>query len=364
MFQNRIDKIKATLTKNKLEAVLVSSVSNIAYLTGYTNFSPHEREAFLLITKNKQYILTDARYSEAIANQVKHLELVEVSSKKSAKKIISQLSKTHSIKNLGIEEGNLTVAEFNAFSYFKKLKHVDFKKNRAIKDDQEIRLIEKACQISDQAFNYVLSKVKTRITEKELAFEIEFFIKKNGVELSFPPIVAFGKNSSIPHYQTGSAKLVTKNGLFILIDFGVRVDSYCSDMTRTIFFGDPSEEQEKIYQVVLESQQKAVNFINSLIKSRKKIKAVDVDRIARDYIISKEYPSIPHSLGHGIGLEVHEHPYLSQRSKEELKTGMVFSIEPGIYIPNFGGVRIEDLYVLEKDRVRQLTNSAKNLETF
>ncbi|MBI2334310.1 M24 family metallopeptidase, partial [Candidatus Daviesbacteria bacterium] len=167
---------------------------------------------------------------------------------------------------------------------------------------------------------------------------------------------AFGKNSSIPHHQTGDKRL-TINDKLILLDFGVKLNGYCSDMTRTIFFGKPSEKQRKIYETVLEAQKIAIRFINS----GKKIKAKDVDKVAREYIKSMGFPDIPHSLGHGVGLEVHEHPYLSSKSKEELKEGMVFSIEPGIYIPDFGGVRIEDLFVLENRNLRQLTTSHKNL---
>ena len=132
-------------------------------------------------------------------------------------------------------------------------------------------------------------------------------------------------------------------------------------MTRTMFFGKPSEKQKRIYETVLKAQQKAIDYIHSAIKSGKKVMTAKADEVARDYITSKDYPTIPHSLGHGIGLEVHEHPSLSPKSKEILKPGMVFSIEPGIYLPGFGGVRIEDLYVYEEKGLRQLTNSAKNM---
>ena len=189
---------------------------------------------------------------------------------------------------------------------------------------------------------------------------MEYFIKKHGAELSFPSIVAFGKNSSVPHHQTGNTKLTERIKL-ILLDFGVKYENYCSDMTRTIFFGKPSEKQKKIFEVVLEAQQKAANFLGSAIKFGKKVSASEVDKAARDYIISKGYLTIPHSLGHGIGLEVHEHPSLSPRSKDTLKEGMVFSIEPGIYLPNFGGVRVEDLFVIQKNTLNQLTLSSKKL---
>ena len=277
---------------------------------------------------------------------------------------------------MGIEEDELTITEHKLLKkHFKKTKHFDIKAHRSIKTPEEIKKIEKAAKLGDLAFKYILKKIKTGITEKQLAYELEMFIKQNGAELSFPSIVAFGKNSSIPHHQTGDSILGEKNGQFILLDFGVKYQNYCSDMTRTIFFGNPTEKQEKIYKTVLTAQQKVIDFINSATGSGKIVKASEVDNIARDYIISKGYPTIPHSLGHGIGLEVHEHPSLSPKSKEFLKEGMVFSIEPGIYLKGFGGVRIEDLfcisktvpsetkglYVLEEKGLKQLTKSSKEI---
>ena len=249
----------------------------------------------------------------------------------------------------------MTVSEYKKIKkHFSKTKH--FKINRSIKTKDEVQKIKKACQIGGLAFGYILTKLKAGITEEEIANQLEDFINTKGAKFSFPPIIAFGKNSAIPHHQT-SDKRLTINDKLILLDFGVKFENYCSDMTRTVFFGEATNKQKKMYEVVLRSQQKAVGFINSHIKSGKEIKAAQADKIARDYIISCGFPDIPHSLGHGIGLEVHEHPYLSLNSKEILKEGMVFSIEPGIYIPDFEGVRIEDLFLIEKNGLKQITNS-------
>lgn len=360
MSQVRVIKLKESLIKEKLDGVLISSVSNITYLTGFSNFSKDEREAYLIITENDQFIVTDGRYKEAILKEVPHFTLLELSSENSLKSIFEKLGQK--IKILGIEEDDLTVSEHKQFKkHFKKLKHLSLKTHRSIKTDEEIRKIENAASLGDQAFSYILKKIKGGISEKEVAFEMENFIKKNGADLSFPSIVAFGKNSSVPHHQRSDAKLDKSDGQFVLIDMGVKLKNYSSDMTRTIFFGKPSNKQREIYQVVLEAQKRAVEFINSEIKSGKKIKAAEVDRVARTYFTSKGFPTIPHSLGHGIGLEVHEHPSLSHKSRDILKSGMVFSIEPGIYIEGFGGVRIEDLYVLESGGLRQLTTPPKNL---
>lgn len=360
MFETRIQNIKQNLQKESIDAILVAGIANITYLTGYANFSKEEREAYLLITKDEQYIITDARYSQAVKKQVPHFQLFERGHNNPTDKLFKGLK--NKINVLGIEEDVLTVAEHKLLKkHFKKTKHIDIKKHRVIKRSEEIKKIEQAAKLGDKAFKYILKKFKPGITEKELAFELEIYIKKSGAEVSFPSIVAFGKNSSVPHHQTGQTILSNQPGQFILLDFGVKIENYCSDMTRTVLFGKPTEEQAKIYETVLEAQQKAIDFTNSLLKKGKILKAIAVDKVARDYIVSRGYPTIPHSLGHGIGLEVHEHPFLSPKSKEVLEQGMIFSIEPGIYLEDLGGVRIEDLYVVEKNNLRGLTSSAKKL---
>ena len=360
MLKDRLDQIKKQLKSSKLDAVFISSVSNITYLTGYANFSNIEREAYLIIGEDFQYIITDGRYSEAVKKEVpSHFTLYERNHKKTVEDLFKQLKS--GIKEFGIEEDNLTVSEYKVVSkHFKKLKHFELGSLRGIKTKEEIKKIAQAAKIADKAFEFILKKIKVGVTEKEIGQDLERFINDQGVATSFPSIVAFGKNSSVPHHQTGNKKL-DSGGQFVLLDFGVKFENYCSDMTRTVIFGEPSKKQKEIHAIVHEAQKKASEFLSARIKAGKAVIASEVDKVARDYIISKGYPSIPHSLGHGIGLEVHEHPYLSFKSKEELKEGMVFSIEPGIYLPDFGGVRIEDLYVLEKDELKQLTNSSKDL---
>ncbi len=368
MNQDKIKNIKAQMVQDNFDAVFISSVSSITYLTGYANFSKEEREAYVFIGRDFAYIITDGRYSEAIKTEVPYLKLYERGGEKSTEELFKKHQKE--IKLLGIEENNLTVSEHKLLKkHFKKIKH--FNLERSVKEKRELEKIEKACQLGDKAFKYILKKIKPGITEKQLAYEIENYIKINGADLSFPTIVAFGKNSSIPHHHTGDTVLPppalapkardhsAQEGLIILLDFGVKLDNFCSDMSRTLILGKVSGRQRKMYKAVLEAQKRAVNFINSSVKAGKQIRAGQVDKVAREYISSKGFPSIPHSLGHGIGLEVHEHPSISFKSREILMVGMVFSIEPGIYIPGFGGIRIEDLFILEKEGLRQITNSSK-----
>ncbi len=364
---NKVVRIQKALEKNRIDGLLVSSAINIGYLTDFFGFSKDEREAFVLLMDNKQYLATDGRYIEEVRKVVKNFEIVEITPNNPLKKILAALVKKHKIKRLGFEKNNLTVGELEKFSFRPAgLTHGVaniIEELRTVKEPHEITAIEKACALGDKTFDYILTKIKPEISEKELAFEIEFFIKKQGADISFSPIVAFGANSSVPHHQTSNQQLAASNQL-ILLDFGVKIDNYCSDMTRTVFFGKATSEQKKMYNTVLAAQQKAIEYLERLtsdggrtVKTPRgwpnglprggEIKAVDVDRVARDYIINAGFPTIPHSLGHGIGLEVHELPRLSPKSKDILKPGMVFSVEPGIYVPGFGGVRIEDLVMLE-----------------
>jgi len=373
---NKLKHLKSIIAKNRIDAVLISSVPNIIYLDGYSGFSYFEREAFLLISKKIVtqpqglahktpgvfgYLITDGRYSEAVS-KIPYFGILEISNKNSLDDIFKSLSKN--IKKIGIEEYNISLSESKKLKkYFKLIPSKDLRNLRIIKEKNEVLKIKKACQIGDEAFDFIVKKIKSGITEKELAFKLEYFIKKKHADISFPPIVAFGKNSSIPHHQTSSEKLRTNS--IVLLDFGVKFENYCSDMTRTVFFGKADEKFKKIYNTTLESQQKAIKFLNSSFiihnSKTKPVKTASIDKAARQYIIRSGYPTIPHSLGHGIGIDVHESPRLSPKSKDILKEGMVFSIEPGIYIPNYGGVRIEDIVVLENKGICLLTHSPKHL---
>lgn len=354
--------IKETPPAGGLDAALISSVPNIIYLTGYSGFSKDEREAFLFITEKAQYILTDGRYTQAVKTLIPDFKLIEISGKLSATDALKKLKKKYKIKKIGFEGHNITHLEYQKLTKtLGKLSHVDLKSLRVIKNEEEIYKIEEACKLGDKAFEYILKKIHLGISEKEVANEIEFFIKSQGGDLSFPTIVAFGKNSATPHHVSTTYNLQPNS--IVLFDFGVKLNNYCSDMTRTIFFGKTPAEFKKMYNTVLNAQTKAIRSLTSDggKLSLRSHDSSEVDRIARDYITSQGYETIPHSLGHGIGIEVHETPHLSPKSKDILKEGMVFSIEPGIYFPNFGGVRIEDLAVLENSKLRLLTHSQKNL---
>jgi Xaa-Pro aminopeptidase len=344
----------------KSQAILISSSSHIGYLTGYTSFSIEEREAYLLLTKSNKYIITDPRYSEAVS-RLEGFKLIEISGAKNLSEHLKDKVVEHQISVLAIEENDLKVSELRKIEKIvKQIVDINLHDIRSIKTPDQIAKIASSCAIGDRVFKSIFKKIKTGISENKIAMEMELMMRKLGGVPSFQTIVAFGSNSSVPHHKTGNSRL-HGDGEFVLLDFGVKIDDYCSDMTRTIFLGKARVKQKKIYQAVLAAQSKAAEFLDYQIKKGIKVTGKEVDQVAREYIVSKGYPSIPHSLGHGIGLQVHEYPSLSPKSEDVLVEGMVFSIEPGIYIPGFGGVRIEDLYVIGKTGLRQLTQARKEL---
>ncbi len=360
----KVLKVRHFLQTYNIDAVLISSVPNIIYLTSYSGFSYQERDAYILITKYEQYLFTNSLYFDEVKDVVKDFQIYEINKKNPFTKLLAKPLKDKNIQILGIESDNLTLKEYQVLKKTIKinLKSLSLSSLRIQKTDEEIKKINQACDLGDEAFNFILKCIKPGITEKDVAFEIETFIRKNGGEVAFPTIVAFGSNSAIPHHKTNTTTLQTKD--IILIDFGVRINNYCSDMTRTFFIGKPTQEQKIVYNIVLEAQKKAFELLNhKLINDthRRYITAASLDKIVREYIISQGYPSIPHSLGHGIGIEVHESPALSPTSKDKLTDGMVFSIEPGIYLPGRFGIRIEDIFAIQNSRLIKLTNSSASL---
>jgi Xaa-Pro aminopeptidase len=358
----RLESLRNLLREKNLDAVFISSIPSIIYLTNFAEFTTTDRDGYVLVTKKNQYIFTHGIYKEAVQKQVTDFTLISIKRENPISNAIKTIIQDENIKQLGFESFELKVSE-----YERLIKEVDKKiligidlisQLRIQKAPEEIKTIKKACSLGDKAYSYILKYIKAGITEKELAFELEMFIKKNGADLSFSSVVAFGIHTSQPHYVPTDFKL--KRNTLVLLDFGIKIDNYCSDMTRTVFFGKVTEKQKKVYETVLDAQEKASKKIQSLIiNSKSPIKANEIDNISREYILSQSFPSIPHSLGHGIGLEVHEPPRLTPVSNDTLKPGMVFSIEPGIYLPDEFGIRIEDLYTIENDRLIQLTKSPK-----
>ncbi len=352
----RIAKVRKLLSENKFDALFISSAYNIRYLTGFDGFGTHEREGFALLTQSNLYVCADPRLSEGARKNSQGATIVEFSA---GKKLIPQLQKIldkEKIQVLGFEE-NLTYSEYKRF---RKLKNIKFKMSEDIiefvrqeKDIEELQSLKKACELTDETFSHILKLIKQGQTELEVAWEMEKYIREHGGELAFPTIVAFGENSAVPHHKTGNKKL--ENDSIILLDFGAKVDGYCADMTRTVFIGRTPDQFKKMYEAVRIGQQ--LPFETALHE----ITPEFIDKTARDFVISQGFPSVPHSVGHGVGLEVHELPHISPGFKEIIEPNTPFTIEPGVYIPGFGGVRIEDTVFFNGEKLLPLTNSYKNL---
>lgn len=359
----RLQKLRELLVKQNPDAVLISSIANIVYLTNFSEFSTTDRDAYLLITKTKHYVFTHGIYKETVEKQVPHFELRAIQREMPLTKTLQTIIDEQKITKLGYEAFDLKVSEYEQLlKQFNKKMLIPTdccNKLRVIKSSDEIEKIRKACALGDKAFTFITKQLHAGVTEKELAYALEFFIKKTGADISFPSIVAFDAHTSQPHHVPTTTPL-KKNGL-VLFDFGVKLDAYCSDMTRIVCFGNATTKQKNVYETVRAAQQKAIACIREKLKTKAEIPATEVDKTARDAIISQGFSTMPHSLGHGIGIEVHEAPRLTPFSQETLEEGMVFSIEPGIYLPKEFGVRIEDLFVVENNKLIQLTNAPKKL---
>jgi Xaa-Pro aminopeptidase/Xaa-Pro dipeptidase len=308
---------------------------------------------------DKAFFITDSRFTEQASQQVDGYELIETDKNRTLAELISELANENKIKNLGFEEDILT---FKAYSQYKaRLRCALVPLNgmiegiRMIKDNTEIEIMRKAAEIADDAFEYMLKFIQPGMTEREIGIELEMHMKKNGATgLSFPSIVASGTRSSLPHGEATDKRVAA--GEFLTLDYGCVYKEYCSDMTRTIVLGKPSDKMKEIYNVVLEAQLLAAeNF-------REGVAAVDVDKIARDFITKAGYGvNFGHSLGHGVGRQIHEAPTIGYRNGTVLMPGMVVTNEPGIYLPGFGGVRIEDILVITKDGSEIMSKSTKEM---
>lgn len=346
---DRIERLLSGADDDKL--FFISSYPNIFYYSGFTS-----EDAYLMISKNRRILVTDSRYTVQARNQAKGFDIVNIAD---GWEKIFKLSDEICIL---FEDEKMSVAEYKKLKEYSKNK-IWLKEQslidmpRRIKDKNELRLIAEAEKLGDDAFSHVLNYIKTGMTEREVALELEIYMKKHGASgLSFDTIVASGVRSSMPH-GVASDKVIER-GDFVTMDFGCVYNGYCSDMTRTIVMGEADEKQREIYDIVLKSQLEALNNIKIGMNCS------DADRIARNVITNAGYGAkFGHSLGHSVGIEIHEKPLFSPRSTDILEEGHVLSVEPGIYIDGFGGVRIEDLIGIIDGKMVNFTSSPKELVT-
>lgn len=351
-------------------AFLITNKSNIAYLSNFTGSS-----GFMLLTKNQKYLFTDFRYIERAKNSIKkRIKIVDTTKLWKNKKLLKdswqKILKKHNIKILGIEESNLTIEKHKKFKKIsnvknRKISFVDIsgkiEEQREIKSKLEISLIEKSQKINEKTFLLIKKFIQQGLAKNKPITEIEIAwkIKETGYslgseEVSFDPIVSFGKHTSQPHHLPDNTHL--KKGDIILIDMGMKYKGYCSDMTRMIFTKSPTEEQKKIYNLVLKAQETAIQKIKAEITGK------HADKYARDIITKAGYgETFGHGGGHGIGLDIHEIPSLSENYIKKLKENSIITVEPGIYLEGKFGVRIEDMVLVQKNGVKNLTKIPKKL---
>lgn len=338
------------MKENGISVLLLTKPEDKYYFSGFISSN-----YFIVLTEDDNFLLTDFRYLES-AQSLNIFNIIKIDSHYTVFDFLKEYDKMV----LGFEENHMTVSTFKSLRKVFPLKRLVFAQNmiesqRAIKDDEEITHIKHAARIADEAFTHILSYIKPGVKEKEIALELEFFMKKLGASaLSFNSIVASGYQSSKPH-AIASDKVI-ENGELLTLDFGCVVHGYCSDMTRTIAVGEVSNEQKEIYNLVKKAQQEALDAIQA-----NKL-ASQIDKIARTIIESAGYGDyFGHGLGHGVGLEVHESPRLNPTNDMKLEKNMVVTVEPGIYLPEKFGVRIEDLVVVLENGIQNLTSSKKEL---
>ncbi len=340
-----------------VDAVLVSSPANIRYLSGFAG-----TESYLYLSGNRKVILTDSRYTLQAGKESGGLEVRTISGRRGYGELLRELLKEDGAERLGFEDGSMlygTVRKLQEEGGLPEKGWIPLgealSRLRMKKSKEEIERIARAEQIGDEAFSYILGELTPGVTELGIAAGLEYYMRTHGGEdKSFDTIAAFGLHSAMPHAVPTEKKL--EAGELVTLDFGCKYRGYCSDMTRTVVLGKAGDKQREIYRIVLEAQQAA------LFGLRAGITGAEADRMARKVIERAGYGEyFGHGLGHSVGLEIHERPALSSRDETILEPGMTVTVEPGIYVPGVGGVRIEDLVVITKTGCRNLTFSPKEL---
>ncbi len=354
-FAQRRDRLRRLFLKQGANAMLVTNEINVTYLTGFTGDS-----SFLLLTRDKDLILSDPRYTEQLDEECPVIDLAIRKPGTSHTQLTVKTLKKAKIDSLAVEADSMTLTWQGVLQ--QGVPRIDLvptsglvEELRAVKDRQEIAAIRQSIQVAERAFAVIRAQLRPEQTEREVAHNLEHTIRQFGGEAcSFDPIVAVGPRAALPHAVPGDRQIGESD--FTLIDWGAQVEHYMSDLTRIMVVGRISPKLERIYGVVLNAQQAAINAI------RPGARLHDVDAAARNVIADAGFEKqFGHGLGHGFGLEIHEHPRMAVDAPGELKAGMVVTGEPGIDIPQWGGVRIEDDILVTKDGHDVLTNVPKGL---
>lgn len=353
MSLKRLANLRKAMEGLRLEAILITNPYNRRYMSGFTGTA-----GYVLVTAGKAFFLTDFRYMVQAREQAPAYEIVEhaVRPMQTVKELLDGLG----IKKLGLEQNHLSYSLYK--SYEADLAGIEavptslvVEKLRMYKDEEEIAVMQDAADLADKTFTHILSYLKPGVSERDIALEMEFFMRKNGAtSSSFDTIVASGERSALPH-GVASDRILGMNE-FVKMDYGALLNGYCSDITRTVSLGTPSDKLKEIYGIVLEAQLACIAGLKPGMTGR------EGDAIARDIIAKAGYGGdFGHGTGHSLGLEIHENPRLSPSCDVVFEPGMTVTVEPGIYLPGIGGVRIEDDLVFTETGVKVLTHSTKEL---
>ncbi|MBQ6799204.1 MAG: aminopeptidase P family protein [Oscillospiraceae bacterium] len=349
-----IEKYRKLLPELGLDGVLLTGRVNRRYCAQYDIM-----EAIALVTPTESRYFTDSRYIEAAEKNLPDFTVEMVDKDHSFAMLLRKAVEELGIRELGFEEECLTVSEFSEFDQALGVKLVPCQKHldalRVVKEDWELERMRKAQRITDQAFSEILTKIRPGMTEMEVRAELIYCLYKNGADgLAFDPIVVSGPNTSMPHGVPGERRL--QDGDFITMDFGAAVDGYCSDMTRTVALGYATEEMKKVYEIVLEAQKAGIAAAKAGVPGNA------IDGAARSVIEKAGYGAFfGHGFGHCLGLMIHEPPNCNPKNDQLMPAGCVTSAEPGIYLPDRFGVRIEDVLILREDGNEDITASPREL---
>jgi len=351
---DRLAKVRQSLDREGVPAMLVTNILNIRWLTGFTG-----SYALAFVSRKDAWIAVDSRYRLQAEQECQGLRRTELAS--SGAENLAQMLVATGETRIAVESDHLTVATLEDYcvQLEGKIELVPVagivRDLRGVKDVFELEAIERACAVTDEAFAYLCSVMKPGMTERDVMLELEWRIRKHHrAEIAFPTIGVSGPRTAMPHGRPTDR--VVRPGEFVTLDFGAKWAGYCSDITRTVVLGKATEEQRRIYGIVLEAQRRAIDGIRPGVPGK------DVDALARRYIAEAGHGDhFGHGLGHSVGLEVHDGPSMSPRSTFNLEVGMVMTVEPGIYVPDWGGVRIEDDVVVTENGCRVLTRAERNL---
>jgi len=350
--QERVKRLQGLFDVNGVDAFYVTAPENRYYLSGFSGTS-----GALLLCRNNSYLITDFRYTSQASQECPGFEIIEAPG--NGIEALAGLCRKDHVSQLGCEGDNLTYAQFQALRQV--LTSVELKPVSGVveglrlhKDAYELRCIEEAVRIADRAFARITAIIRPGVSEVEIALELEFLIRRLGADgIGFATIVASGTRSALPH-GVASAKIIEAGDL-VTLDFGAVYRGYHSDITRTVAVGQGTPRQEDIYNIVLEAQMSAIAAVKAGVRTS------EVDRAARDIIKKNGYGDyFGHGTGHGLGLNIHEGPRLSAKDDTVLQAGMAVTVEPGIYLPGWGGIRIEDTVLVENGGRRVLTRSPKD----